>query len=204
MSKEIWKPVVGFEYYDVSNLGRVRSWLKSGGKGGTLKVREIPRILSPSVTPKSYAKVDLSNGDGTFASRLIHVLVLEAFCEKCPSGYEAGHLDGNKHNNYLGNLRWITGKENARHRKIHGVWYVPKGEQNGQSKLTESEVNEILEMYFWFGFSVPFLAKVFDVSRATVYPIVRCQTWCHVDFWKKEATKIAGSHSKVKKARVAV
>jgi HNH endonuclease len=52
---------------------------------------------------------------------LVHRLVLEAFVGKAPQGMQCAHADGNRANNALGNLRWVTRKENEADKLRHGT-----------------------------------------------------------------------------------
>jgi hypothetical protein len=107
---ERWLPVVGFErYYEVSDLGRVRS-LRRG-------------ILKPSYSNSGgYGLVILSDGLGGRFGRYVHRLVLEAFAGPCPEGQEARHYDENDPRNArLSNLKWGTSGENKRDQVRHGT-----------------------------------------------------------------------------------
>lgn len=53
---EEWRPVEGYEYYEVSNLGRVRSWINNKWKR-----RNTPKILSLHKLTKGYLGVSLSS-----------------------------------------------------------------------------------------------------------------------------------------------
>ena len=103
---ERWLPVPGYEgRYDVSDLGRGRSWVSPGR-------RTQPRILKSSPTSAGYLAVSLTRGDGRKTTRTIHSLVAAAFLGPRPAGQEVRHLDGNPLNNTLGNLAYGTRSEN--------------------------------------------------------------------------------------------
>lgn len=106
---ERWLSVVGWGgYYEVSDLGRVRSVPRVGSDGRRLK----GRILRPRILPKTgYHRVCLSRA-GKHYDLYIHRLVLEAHAKACPPGMEARHWDGDPSNNRLGNLFWGTASEN--------------------------------------------------------------------------------------------
>ena len=112
MTKEIWKPVKGYEgLYEVSNLGNVRSLdrevEKSNGQVCKYRGKEIAK--TPQVG--GYLRTRLSI-KGKSSTPLIHRLVLEAFVGECPEGMETRHLDGDPTNNQLSNLSWGTSQEN--------------------------------------------------------------------------------------------
>lgn len=96
--KEIWKDIKGYEtLYQVSNLGRVKS-IKNGRN----------RLLKPALISSGYYQVQLQN-----RRFLIHRLVAEAFIKAIPEGYVVDHIDRNKLNNNVDNLRIITRAKNS-------------------------------------------------------------------------------------------
>lgn len=114
---ETWRSAVGYVgYYEISDLGRVRSLARTDRNGQW----RAERFLKQSVTPKGYLKVDLSV-DGVARAFRVHRLVLAAFVGPPPEGMEARHLDGNPQHNALSNLRWGTASENNRDRVTHGT-----------------------------------------------------------------------------------
>lgn len=120
---EQWKDIKGYEdYYEVSNLGNVRS--KVSGE-----------LLKPFSGSRKYLSVDL--GYAEKPKRVtVHKLVMETFN---PEGYfegaEVDHIDGDKTNNKLSNLEWVTHDENMRR------WAV----RNGETIIAISPTGEHLE-----------------------------------------------------------
>lgn len=99
MKTEQWKQIDGFENYYISNYGRV--WSKSHNQ-----------ILAPSYIT-GYKRVHLwSKAEGKNIGRLIHRLVAEAFIPNPEEKPFIDHIDGDRTNNYVENLRWCTRKEN--------------------------------------------------------------------------------------------
>ena len=114
--KETWKPIPGFDGYDVSDLGRVRSYrAREKGRGGaTWHVADEPqRILSPGADGGGYLLVTLAGPGGKQMTRNIAPLVLLAFVGPRPKDQDVCHTDGNKLNNRLDNLRYDTRAGNA-------------------------------------------------------------------------------------------
>lgn len=129
--QEIWKDIEGYEgLYQVSNLGNVKS----------LNYRNMkkPHLLKPKVTHDGYYRLNLCK-DGILKSRTIHILVARAFIPNPDNKPQVNHIDGNKQNNCVSNLEWVTGKENIRHaidtglRKIENHKYL-KGSSHYASK----------------------------------------------------------------------
>lgn len=104
---ETWIPIDGFPNYEISSCGRVYS-----------KKRDI--ILKPYYDNWRYPRVDLRNEYGRRPTS-IHRLVASAFIPNPYNKPQVNHIDGNKDNNAVYNLEWVTGSENARHAVATGL-----------------------------------------------------------------------------------
>ena len=163
---EEWKEIPGFEEYQVSDLGRVKS-LKYGKE----------KILKGGKCLGGYYRVGFwINGKPEFHSR--HRLVLMAFVGLPPKDIQACHNDGNRSNNKLSNLRWGTAKENCADRKKHGTESV--GCKNGQSKLNEKQIREILNIKENYKMSHCEIGLLFGVSPSTIDRVVRCTSYKNI------------------------
>ena len=173
-SGEKWRWVVGFEgLYEVSNLGRVRSWR-----------RACPKILGPIGT--RYPSVEFCGGNGHSKRINIHRVVLLAFSGEPPSkNYQSRHLNGNPQDNRLANLKWGTGKENAADRRRHGndaigsrngMWRRGlHGEDGPNAKLTWQKVGQIRRLSRTMSHRA--LGRKFGVHNGTIGRIVLQKTW---------------------------
>lgn len=106
--KEEWRDVVGYEgRYRISNLGNVWSCLTN-------------KVLSPNIT-NGYHTVCLSNKDKIVKRKYIHILEMNAFYGYPPYDKpEVNHIDGNRANNVLSNLEYVSSSEN----KLHSYRYL--------------------------------------------------------------------------------
>jgi HNH endonuclease/NUMOD4 motif len=111
---EKWLPVVGFEgAYEISDWGRVRSVARPRTAGGLIK---------PRPNKKGYLKAPLWKSHKQYWIA-VHRLVMIAFVGSRPTGLVVDHIDGNKTNNALSNLRYVTPKENVESsRQRLGEW----------------------------------------------------------------------------------
>jgi hypothetical protein len=168
---EIWAPIPGWDGYEVSSEGQVRSWRHQTGR--LLR----PHILSVSKKRNGYLGVTLYI-QPRMRYPLIHQLVLEAFVGPCPPGQEARHVDdSDRSNNSLRNLCWGTRKENAQDRDRHG--HTPRGEQHHQGKLTEGQVL-FIRSELERGRSAYSLAYQFSVSNNMLSFIKHRKQWSHI------------------------
>jgi len=108
MEKEIWKSVPDFEDYQVSNLGRIKSF-----KCGKIK------IIKMSICNSGYYSVKLYGKTKKMFS--IHVLVAIAFLNHKPDGFNlvVNHKNFIKTDNRLCNLEIITNRENLSNKNIN-------------------------------------------------------------------------------------
>lgn len=114
-SNEIWKPIKDFEgLYEVSNLGRVKSFdrVVNCGHGKTRVMKG--KILKEVKLRDGYFYVRLCK-DTISTRKSIHRLVAETYIPNLDNKKEVNHIDGNKRNNNVSNLEWVTPKENMRH-----------------------------------------------------------------------------------------
>ena len=160
---ERWKPIDGFPGYHVSDQGRIT------GKSG--------RILRQQTTWKGYLRVCLhSNGRKAYAT--VHSLVLSAFSGPRQTGMHGCHIDGNKLNNQLSNLKWASPSENYDDKRRHGT--AQEGEAHGRSKLTAAQVSEIRTAYLARSkqqYGAADFAKRFCVNRTTIERAANGRLW---------------------------
>ena len=105
---EIWKDIEGYEdLYEVSDEGNVRNKITG-------------RILKAGKNNIGYVQVKLCK-DGIGKSYRIHRLVAKAFIPNPDNKPEVDHIDENKLNNSVDNLRWVNHQENIDHSKSKAV-----------------------------------------------------------------------------------
>jgi hypothetical protein len=108
--KEQFKDVKGYEgLYEVSNRGRIFSHY---GKG---------KILSECKTSSGYKLVQLVK-DGIKKDFNVHRLVANEFIDNPLGKRCVNHIDGNKTNNSVDNLEWVTDRENIQHAIRTGLY----------------------------------------------------------------------------------
>lgn len=94
--KEVWKRIEG-QNYDVSNHGRIRNIITN-------------HIRKPEIHDRKYLRIRLNK-----KHYKVHRLVGLYFISNPEDKPEINHKDGNKLNNHVENLEWVTPKENTKH-----------------------------------------------------------------------------------------
>ncbi len=113
MEQEIWKTIIGFETYQISNFGRVKSLphkiFISNTPSGVALSKE--RILKPFLAGRGYPCVSL----GYKNKKLIHRLVAVAFIPNPKNKRTVNHINGIKTDNRVENLEWMSYLDNNKH-----------------------------------------------------------------------------------------
>ena len=101
---EQWKEIMEASNYEISNLGRVRN-------------KTTKKILKGRLSKSGYLQVSVKlNETQKFSNRYIHRLVAIYWIENPENKREVNHIDGDKENNVIENLEWVTSSENQKHR----------------------------------------------------------------------------------------
>ena len=161
MDKERWLPVVGYEgYYEVSDLGRVRSLDRfvTGGRGGKERLAA-GKVLRPQLDDRGYPQIRLYRDGYRWIVR-VGVLVLMTFVGPRPEGMVMCHAVGSdKEDCRLAVLRWDTRGSN-------------RADYFGNRHLTDEDIVEMRERRA-AGETTTALAEEFDRSPRSISAI--CQ-----------------------------
>ena len=132
---EHWQDIPAYpKRYQASNLGHVQSLNRSVPQSRGRGLRKVKgQLLTPVTTSNGYLVVFIDK-----RAKRIHRLVLETFVGPCPPGKECRHLDSDRCNNRLDNLRWGTRSENAQDRLQTGY----RGVQCKRVSRNDGEVFE--------------------------------------------------------------
>ena len=163
---EIFRKIPNDKNHEISNYGRIRII-------GRLKIDKYKRrlirntkILKPNVNRDGYVYVSGSRYKP-------HVLVLETFDCLRPDKKCCNHKDGNKLNNHISNLEWVTWSENMKHAWANGL-------NKGRSKLKSYEVRLIRYAVKNKLRKQTELAEMFGVHNGTIADIVHYRNWKNI------------------------
>lgn len=169
MATELWKPIPDTEdgYY-ISSHGRVYSTKRN-------------ILLKQMLTSGGYLQVTLCK-KGKKRKPLVHTLVAQTFIHKSNENLNVNHIDGNKQNNHVNNLEWVTHKANIQHMLLHGLKKkFPNNLPNKAKRVLCVELDKVFE-------SVCDASKITGVPRANISNVCRGirntaggYTWKYID-----------------------
>lgn len=154
---EEWKDISGYEgLYKVSNLGNVYSFKTN-------------KILKTPIGKRGYPNLNLLK-NGKQKLYVVHRLVAKAFIPNPDNKPEVNHIDGNKTNNCVDNLEWVTSRENTLHARKTGLHtsdgdktvaqilngqeiarYKSASEAERKTGINRSSISSVCRKYCWHG-----------------------------------------------------
>lgn len=178
---EKWLPVVGFEgLYEVSDLGRVRSLVRSHAFGEN--ERPEPYYVV-GARQKGRRRVALARHGEKPVYVTVASIVMAAFGPPKPEGTEICHGPHGVTDDGIANLRWDTRKANMADKKRDGTFVAPPvhiGTAHPRAIFTEDDIRCIRAEPVFRGVGL-MLAKAFGTNPSTISCIRNRQTWAHVE-----------------------
>ncbi|MBV4357712.1 NUMOD4 motif-containing HNH endonuclease [Pinibacter aurantiacus] len=135
---EIWRDVTGFEkYYQISNKGNVQSLdrIVYTNKGNARLVKG--KLLTSRINNFGYLSVRLSY-KGITRTLFMHRLIAQEFIDNPENKPFVNHIDGNKTNNSIENLEWVSHSENISHAYRSGLLNNNRGANHHESRIVVS------------------------------------------------------------------
>lgn len=129
----VWNKIKANAYAIDSDTGNIYSFYKKD-------------FMSTSIDKDGYRQVSLVTSEGKHSHFGIHRLLMATFCPRDDiAEMTVNHIDGNKLNNSLENLEWVTASENVRLAHETGL-NDTRGEKHGKSKLTEEQAKRVIQL----------------------------------------------------------
>lgn len=167
-----FRSIPGYPGYAVSNDGRLK---KDSARG-----RPDITFLTP-LSANGYLKYSLRI-EGKVTSLFAHRAVALAWIGSPPNGKRCvAHLDGDRRNNHVSNLEWVSYMENAAHKRVHGTHI--SGEKAPAAKLTEQMVADA-RTAFRCGETIASIARKYGVTAPTMRDVITGASWGNSDLFR--------------------
>lgn len=178
------KPVPGFRRYLISDSGTIYT---------THNLRPYKTYEHNGYECVNLLRTEDSPGRGKYKTMLVHRLVAATFLGENPD-LQVNHKDGNKLNNKVENLEWVTRSENMQHALASGLSQCV-GENHHRAKLTESDVEAICKLLLESDLEHSEIAQRFNVSRQTITNITTKHRWVRVSdrYWLGKLQRLGAS-----------
>ena len=186
LTGEIWKDIKGFEnLYQISNLGRVKLLDKESPHFNSIHgVKFISELIKKTEIGKNgYYRVGLTKDNKT-KHFLIHRLVGIAFMPNPENKPQINHKNGNKLDNRLENLEWVTRSENSIHAIKTGLIHIKRGDDCLNRKINSVKAKEIKDLLKEKSNNKLTLQKIADICKTTrsiVKDIHQNNSWKHIN-----------------------
>lgn len=166
---EIWRNILNTNY-EVSNIGNIRH----------IKTKNYTKQSTSTTSNRFYVKIKI-NGKGKHLN--VAREVAKAFISNPNNLPQVNHKDGNKLNNNVENLEWISKSDNEKHAFANNLKTPTKGELSGMSKLKNEDVKFIKQNYKPYDkvYGCHALGRMFNVNSNTISSIIRGETWKHIN-----------------------
>lgn len=175
--EEKWLKIPGFSRYEASNTGKLRSL--------SYKLEKKIKEIKPALTRDGYLKTMLLRDDGKYCTHRVHWFVTLTWFGIRPDGHEVNHKNGDKTDNSVNNIEYVSHSYNVLHSFKMGLQKPKRGSLNGKAKLTEYDIKTIRlhaknNPGRYYGRKA--IAEKYGVSEAHIKDIVTCRRniWPHI------------------------
>lgn len=161
-------------YYWISNYGNIFSTYNN-------------KFIIPQFNYAGYLQVGLMTYTGRIHVK-VHRLVMMVFNNILYSEkYQVNHIYGDKTDNYVENLEWVSGKENVNHAINTGLRSSYKGELNPFATITDSIAKQIKDLIINTNYTDKEISEMMNVPESIIKSIANGSTWAHL-FTQEELT----------------
>jgi hypothetical protein len=168
---EVWKKIKGYEdYYEISSLGRVKSlsrkirYLQSNNGNEFFRLTKEKILVTGKC--KGYNTINLSKNNITITYRLCRLVAIH-FINNPLNKNQVNHIDGNKNNDNVYNLEWVTAKENMIHAKNNNLIKFYSGKEHiGSKKVICTKTKKIYD-------NISIASKEFNISESHLSRMLR-------------------------------
>lgn len=159
---------------------KIKDGLYSIEEDGRVYSHYSKRYMKTSIDKDGYRTISLRNNNNGYSHFGIHRLLMIAFHPiENMEEMSVDHIDGNKMNNSLNNLQWVTVEENTKLAYLTGLANT-KGENHGKAKITEKEALKIIAL-LKEGYKFSYIVQqVPSANKGIISSIKNNRTWKHL------------------------
>ena len=129
---------VDFVYKNIKPIYEINAY-------GSVRNKVSGKELKPELN-KGYYRYTLRQEDNSYKHLLAHRMVAVTFIsDKSETNLQVNHIDGNKLNNNVSNLEWVTASENSRHAHVHGLRQARRGTSSNFNKHNDEFIDFIVD-----------------------------------------------------------
>lgn len=165
-----WRPIIidGIKtIYTIDEFGHVKNTYTN-------------LIRNPAIGSNGYAHIGIrlyNNKTIRIVTCSIHRLVAEAFIPNPENKPQVNHINGIKTCNWVGNLEWVTAKENSKHAFDNGLHVGMPGVNSPVAIYSEDQIREVCRLLEEAKLTKEAISKKTGVSRGTVTGIAIGKRW---------------------------
>lgn len=175
---------------------KIKENLYSIEKDGRVYSHTAKKYMKTSFDKDGYITVNLRNNQNGYSHFAIHRLLMIAYKPILNmENMTVDHIDGNKYNNILENLQWVTASENTHLAHITGL-NKSHGESHGRAKITEQEARKIIEL-LELGYSYDEILKEIpnnNLTKKIISKIKYNETWKFLPRHNVQRLSLNGVH----------
>lgn len=159
---------------------KIKDGLYSIEEDGRVYSHYSKRYMKTSIDKDGYKTISLRNNTNGYSHFGIHRLLMITFRPITNmEEMSVDHIDGNKMNNSLNNLQWVTPEENTKLAYLTGLSNT-KGENHGKSKITEEEALKIIALLKEGHKSSYIIKQIPSANKGIISSIKNNRTWKHL------------------------
>lgn len=165
--KELWITLEEYKGIKVSSIGRI--WKAANKSRKERILTEFPKDRD------GYCRCSVQKLDGTWTSQPVHRLVAKGFIDNPENKQSVNHKNGNRTDNRVENLEWVTPKENVYHSFIEGKRRFNKDVPK-RTILTDFQIGQIDKLREFY--TVNQISKLFNIEYQSLKNIIHKKKQC--------------------------